>query len=149
MTVPGHEGTIGPFPHQYSHPHVYARDIHSGAGNCVCGSHLGHDLHTQAAPGVPIPGILRTTPHPAAAHRERPTLIIAPDYATAETLAHAHAVTGRWTHVGDLDAYKLRGTTPDTARIIVDDTAHGMWNWPQLRSTLTAAGFDPDRWDGQ
>lgn len=53
--VPGWEGTQGPFPGQYGQPHVYARDIHSGAGNCVCGRYLGHRLHVQAAPGVDIP----------------------------------------------------------------------------------------------
>lgn len=63
-TVPGWEGSIGPFPTQYGQPHVYARDVSSGAGNCVCGHHLGHGLHVQAAPGVPIPAHLRHDPHP-------------------------------------------------------------------------------------
>lgn len=54
-TIPGWEGSIGPFPSQYNDPHVYARDIHSGAGNCVCGRGLGDSKHVQAAPGVPIP----------------------------------------------------------------------------------------------
>jgi hypothetical protein len=53
--VPGHEGTIGPGKGQYGRPHVYARDVHSGAGNCVCGRDLGDRLHTEAAPGVPVP----------------------------------------------------------------------------------------------
>jgi Putative phage serine protease XkdF len=53
--VPGCEGLIGPFPPDYSQPHVYARDIHSGAGNCVCGAALGEESHTEAAPGVPVP----------------------------------------------------------------------------------------------
>ncbi|HZN76080.1 MAG TPA: hypothetical protein VFC00_30990 [Micromonosporaceae bacterium] len=53
--IPGHEGTIGPFPGQYRRPHVYARDVHSGAGNCVCGAGLYDRRHTEAAPGVPIP----------------------------------------------------------------------------------------------
>lgn len=66
MTVPGWEGAVGPFPSQYSQPHVYARDIHSGAGNCVCGSDLGHDDHVQAAPGVPIPASMR---HPRRSKR--------------------------------------------------------------------------------
>lgn len=57
--VPGWEGSMGPFPNQYKDPHVYARDIHSGAGNCVCGRSLGHPKHVQAAPGVPIPERLR------------------------------------------------------------------------------------------
>lgn len=56
--VPGWEGSIGPFPGQYGRPHVYARDVHSGAGNCVCGGHLGHVRHVQAAPGVPLPAPL-------------------------------------------------------------------------------------------
>lgn len=53
--VPGYEGSQGPFRSQYGQPHVYARDVHSGAGNCVCGWDLGHALHTEAAPGVPVP----------------------------------------------------------------------------------------------
>jgi hypothetical protein len=58
--VPGWEGSIGPFPNQYSLPHVYARDVHSGAGNCVCGQPLGQRVHVQAAPGVLIPASMRT-----------------------------------------------------------------------------------------
>jgi len=53
--IPGWEGTIGPAPGQYGDPHVYARDICSGAGNCVCGCALGQSVHVQAAPGIPIP----------------------------------------------------------------------------------------------
>lgn len=52
--IPGWEGTVGPFPGQYGKPHVYARDIHSGSGNCVCGRGLVDARHVQAAPGVPI-----------------------------------------------------------------------------------------------
>jgi len=58
-TVPGWEGSIGPFPSQYGQPHVYARDVHSGAGNCVCGLDVGHIRHVQAAPGIPVPEWLR------------------------------------------------------------------------------------------
>ena len=54
--IPGWEGTTGPFPGQYGKPHVYARDVHSGAGNCVCGWPVTARRHTQAAPGVPVPG---------------------------------------------------------------------------------------------
>lgn len=57
--IPGWEGAQGPFPHEYREPHVYARSIHSGAGNCVCGLWLDHELHVQAAPGVPIPEGMR------------------------------------------------------------------------------------------
>lgn len=57
--VPGWEGAIGPTPSQYHLPHVYARDVHSGAGNCVCGRWLGHSKHVQAAPGVDVPERLR------------------------------------------------------------------------------------------
>lgn len=53
--VPGYEGSVGPFPSEYSEPHVYARDVHSGAGNCVCGMDSAHSLHTEIAPGVPVP----------------------------------------------------------------------------------------------
>jgi hypothetical protein len=57
--IPGWEGSIGPSPKQYNSPHVYARDIQSGAGNCVCGKYLGHFVHVQAAPGVDIPESMR------------------------------------------------------------------------------------------
>jgi hypothetical protein len=57
--IPGWEGAIGPFSGQYRKPHVYARDIQSGAGNCVCGSDLPDWVHIQAAPGVPIPDSMR------------------------------------------------------------------------------------------
>lgn len=57
--IPGWEGSIGPSPAQYGRPHVYARDIQSGAGNCVCGRHLGYRLHVQAAPGIEIPEFMR------------------------------------------------------------------------------------------
>lgn len=57
--IPGWEGSIGPFPSEYHLPHVYARDIHSGAGNCVCGRDLGSGIHVQAAPGVGVPDQLR------------------------------------------------------------------------------------------
>ncbi|MFD2421666.1 hypothetical protein [Amycolatopsis pigmentata] len=59
VTVPGWEGSVGPFKAQYGKPHVYARDVHSGAGNCVCGRGLGERLHVQAAPGVPVPEGMR------------------------------------------------------------------------------------------
>jgi hypothetical protein len=57
--VPGWEGTIGPFPGQYGKPHVYARDVHSGAGNCVCGAAPGDRRHVQIAPGVDVPERMR------------------------------------------------------------------------------------------
>jgi len=60
-SAPGWGGSTGPSPSQYNEPHVYARDIHSGAGNCVCGMPVGHWLHIQAAPGVPVPDRLRST----------------------------------------------------------------------------------------
>ena len=59
VTIPGWEGSIGPFPAQYNDPHVYARDITSGAGNCICGRALGESKHVQAAPGVSIPDRMR------------------------------------------------------------------------------------------
>lgn len=59
--IPGWEGAVGPFPSEYNEPHVYARDIHSGAGNCACGSGLGDWIHVQAAPGVPVPDSLRSS----------------------------------------------------------------------------------------
>lgn len=59
VDIPGWGGSVGPFPSDYGRPHVYARDVHSGGGNCVCGQALGHTIHVQAAPGVPIPPRLR------------------------------------------------------------------------------------------
>lgn len=51
--VPGWEGTVGPGPGQYGAPHVYARDVHSGAANCVCGRDPWSVMHvpTPFAPG--------------------------------------------------------------------------------------------------
>lgn len=60
MNIPGFEGSVGPFPREYGQQHVYARDIHSGAGNCVCGSAPGDGCHVQIAPGVPVPDWMRT-----------------------------------------------------------------------------------------
>lgn len=54
----GANGPLGPTAGM-TVPHVYARDVHSGAGNCVCGDALGSAVHTVAAPGVPIPAVLR------------------------------------------------------------------------------------------
>lgn len=59
VQIPGWEGSTGPFRSQYGSPHVYARDVHSGAGNCVCGWPAGAARHVQAAPGVPIPDRMR------------------------------------------------------------------------------------------
>lgn len=59
MSIPGWEGAVGPFTVDYDKSHVYARDVFSGAGNCVCGAGLGAWKHIQAAPGVPIPDSMR------------------------------------------------------------------------------------------
>jgi hypothetical protein len=45
--IPGWEGSVGPFPGQYSLIHRYARDVHSGAGNCVCGRHEDSSIHVR------------------------------------------------------------------------------------------------------
>ena len=58
---------LGPFAADYGRPHCYARDVASGAGNCVCGSSLGDALHTEAAPGVPVPVAVRKAAAPAGA----------------------------------------------------------------------------------
>lgn len=55
MSYPGAAGSIGPFPGQYSQPHVYARDIHSGAGNCICGWPVYSPIHVEIIPGMPNP----------------------------------------------------------------------------------------------
>jgi hypothetical protein len=52
---PGYEGSVGPFESEYASPHVYARDVASGAGNCMCGSAPDDPLHPELAPGVPNP----------------------------------------------------------------------------------------------
>lgn len=58
--VPGTNGSLGPFGDvEYAQPHVYARSVNSGAGNCVCGAALGDGIHTEAAPGVPVPDAAR------------------------------------------------------------------------------------------
>lgn len=57
--IPGRKGSQGPFPARYGDLHVYARDVYSGAGNCVCGRSLGDRVHTEAAPGIPIPERMR------------------------------------------------------------------------------------------
>jgi hypothetical protein len=75
--VPGANGSIGPGPADYCQPHVYARDITSGAGNCVCGSGLGDDVHTEAAPGIDIPDSMRRIFKEAAGEPQRYVLGIA------------------------------------------------------------------------
>lgn len=52
---PGYEGSVGPFSEDYGNPHVYARDVMSGAGNCMCGSGPDDPIHPELAPGVPNP----------------------------------------------------------------------------------------------
>lgn len=71
-SVPGWEGSVGPSPAQYDQPHVYARDVASGAGNCVCGRVLRNRLHVQAAPGVALPEV-----EAGAVRYEQPELPIA------------------------------------------------------------------------
>jgi hypothetical protein len=51
-TIPGWEGSVGPFPSQYGQQHVYARDVHSGAGNCVCGRAPQSSIHAIARKDV-------------------------------------------------------------------------------------------------
>lgn len=50
MTAPGVDGSIGPLRGQYGKPHVYARDVQSGAGNCVCGWDEEHHRHLFRPP---------------------------------------------------------------------------------------------------
>ena len=71
-TVPGGCGSLGPFgAAEFCQPHVYARDVTSGAGNCVCGAPLPDDLHVQAAPGVDIPAEMRRVLKESAAEPEQ------------------------------------------------------------------------------
>lgn len=60
--IPGWEGSVGPFPSEYGSPHVYARNVYSGAGNCVCGLDPGHARRVQIAPGVDVPERMRYQP---------------------------------------------------------------------------------------
>lgn len=70
--VPGWEGSVGPFPGQYTQPHVYARDVHSGAGNCVCGSGLADRLH------VPVPFAPLGTAKIGTGRRENESVSLSP-----------------------------------------------------------------------
>lgn len=76
--VPGEYGSLGPSGLvEYCSPHVYARDVQSGAGNCVCGAGLGDDLHTEAAPGVPVPVSARRIAKAQAEQEQRYVLGVA------------------------------------------------------------------------
>lgn len=55
LSYPGYEGSVGPFESDYASPHVYARDVMSGAGNCMCGSGPDDPIHPELVPGVPNP----------------------------------------------------------------------------------------------
>lgn len=77
---PGHEGSTGPFPAEYNAPHVYARDVHSGSGNCVCGRGKEDSLHVEIAPGVP-------NPETAAEGHKGVMIALYPDPAVAGRLA--------------------------------------------------------------
>jgi hypothetical protein len=52
---PGYEGSIGPSESEYGDPHVYARDVMSDAGNCVCGAGPDDPVHPELVPGTPNP----------------------------------------------------------------------------------------------
>lgn len=67
---PGYEGSIGPFRNQYADPHRYARDVHSGAGNCVCGAAEDDKLHMKQEPKV-IEAIVVEKSHPYLGLRHR------------------------------------------------------------------------------
>lgn len=60
--IPGWEGSQGPFPAQYGQPHVYARSVHSGAGNCVCGTHPEYRLRVPT-PSAPTGGWVAPQDH--------------------------------------------------------------------------------------
>lgn len=49
---PGYEGSVGPSEAEYGDPHVYARDVQSGAGNCVCGAGPDDPIHPELVPGM-------------------------------------------------------------------------------------------------
>ncbi len=54
VSVPGWEGSCGPFKGQYAQPHVYARDVMSGSGNCVCGTDPRDKPHVPSPLAPPI-----------------------------------------------------------------------------------------------
>lgn len=56
--TPSHDELFGA-PLSTRDTHVYARDVHSGAGNCVCGGAPGDTRHVQIAPGVDVPDWMR------------------------------------------------------------------------------------------
>ena len=90
--IPGWEGSLGPQPSEYAAPHVYARDINSGAGNCVCGANLHAARHVQAAPGVPIP---RAADEVSAADSGRGDLCAHPHLGLASTADMLIELLGR------------------------------------------------------
>lgn len=51
--IPGWEGTTGPTPSQYHQDHVYARDVYSTTGACLCGRPLSSVLHPAVTPAWP------------------------------------------------------------------------------------------------
>lgn len=51
----GDVSLLGPFGEtEYSRLHVYARDVRSAAGHCVCKASVGDRIHTHVAPGLPV-----------------------------------------------------------------------------------------------
>lgn len=111
--VPGDEGSIGPSPAQYGKPHVYARDVQSGAGNCVCGRHLGSSVHTQAAPGLDVPDQERLAKAARSAAHELESL--------ARHLRKGRAIT-TW-EARHIPAAILAGISEDLAKGLTPDQA--------------------------
>lgn len=74
---PGWEGSQGPFPSQYNEPHSYARDVHSGAGNCVCGRDEMNDMHVKDIYGSASPhAVTRGVGTVLASRKKKPPTLV-------------------------------------------------------------------------
>ena len=59
--IPGVDGAPGPFVHQYALPHVYAREIASTVGKCVCNAPADDPVHVRSQPRE-LPPSMRDEP---------------------------------------------------------------------------------------
>lgn len=96
-SVPGEEGSVGPFPTQYGMDHVYARDVHSGAGNCVCGGAPQDAVHVHS----PLGGGYRPS-------------------------GQDHLTLGPKFHVDEYDLAHLHTMSSDKARFLTIDEARAV-----------------------
>lgn len=166
--VPGFEGSLGPLTDaECCAPHVYARDITSGAGNCVCGWWLGADLHTEAAPGVPIPDTMRQVLKEAA-EPQRYVLGIAyqagrdPRIAKGQDggrdfFSEAELEKAAWEFLANgprVGAFHLDGTDGDGLATVVESYIYRGPDWDLGDGIVAKAGdwllgaiLSPEAWD--